>query len=194
MEYTQYINPIHNEIKINSALRDRRVYITGVITSDTSLEVCHLMRRIYDNDLKSNNQDKTITLILDVCYGGSVLAGNAIIGMIKFLQSKSYEVIGICQSCAFSMGIDILVNCTKRFGFVLSQYMLHQTQVGMEGELAEAERDVEFQKKQWQQSVKYYVENTKLTKEKIEEIYKYKINYFMLADEALENGIIQEII
>lgn len=194
MEHIQYINPIHNEIKINSALRDRRIYITGVIDIDTSLEVCHLMRRIYDMDCKSNREEKTITLVLDVCYGGSILAGNSIIGMINFLKSKSYKIIGICQSCAFSMGIDILVNCTERYGFSLSQYMLHQSQVGMEGELAEVEKDVEFQKKQWQQSVEYYIKNTKLTREKLEEIYKYKINYFMLAEEALENGIIHQII
>lgn len=194
MEGMQYINPLHNEIKINSALRDRRIYITGVIDLDTSLEVCHLMRRIYDNDIKSNNQDKTITLILDICFGGAILAGNSIIGMMSFLKSKGYKIVGICQSCAFSMGIDLLVNCTERYGFLLSQYMLHQSQVGMGGDLAEVEKDVEFEKKQWEQSVQYYIENTKLTREKLEEIYKYKINYYMLAEEALKNGIIQKII
>lgn len=194
MEGIQYINPLHNEIKINSALRDRRIYLTGIIDLDTSLEICHLMRRIYDNDLKTDNQEKSITLVLDVCYGGSILAGNSIIGTINFLKSKSYKIIGICQSCSFSMGIDILINCSERYGFKYSQYMLHQSQVGLEGELAEVERDVEFQKKQWQQSVQYYIENTKLTREKLEEIYKYKINFYMLAEEALEHGIIQAII
>lgn len=196
MEYmTKPINPIINEMKINSAIRDRRLYLTDVLDEDLAFEICYFLRRIYDIDKKNNikDEDKIITIICN-CYGGSVIHGNAIIGLIEFLKSENYKIIALVEGFCYSMAFDIVICCSERIGYPLSQYMIHQTQLGNHGELAELERDVNFNKKMWEQSIQYYTKYTKLTRERLEEIYKCKENYFMLADEALELGVIDKII
>lgn len=190
----QVINPIHNEIKINSALRDKTVYLVGQIDDDTSLEITHFLRRINDNDLKSNNINKQITIIID-SYGGSVWSGNAIIGMMNYLKSKGYTITGIVQSMCFSMAFDILCNCDKRYGYSHSEYMIHQSQGGNPyGALVKAERMVAYNKKQWNKSVEYYIKDTKITREQIENLYETDLEWFMLSEEALELNVINKII
>lgn len=42
--------------------------------------------------------------------------------------------------------------------------------------------------------IDYYLDNTKISKEKLDEITEKKIDYFISAEEALKLGIIDEII
>ena len=84
-----FINPLSIDIKVNSALRDRRIYINGVIDDNLALETCHFMQRIYDNDIKTENNNKEITLLIN-SYGGSVWAGNSIIGMMNYSIVETY--------------------------------------------------------------------------------------------------------
>lgn len=136
--------------------------------------------------------NKEVTFIFNN-FGGSVDHGNSIISNIKKLKSHGYKVKGIVESCACSMGFDILVHCDERVGSSLSYYLLHQTQFGMGGELKEFEREYKFQKVLWNKSVDYYVANTKIPRERIEEIYDRKENYFFDSEEALLNGTIHKI-
>lgn len=194
MEGMNFINPLALEIKTVSALRDKRIHINGVVDDDMALEVCHFMQRIYDNDLKSSACKKEITLLIDT-YGGSVWAGNSIIGMINYLKGKGYTVTGIVQSKCFSMGFDILVNCDKRYGRSHSEYMIHQTQGGNpHGALIKAERMLKYNKKQWEKSIEYYIKDTKITKKQVEDLYDRDLEWFMLSEEALELNVIQSIV
>jgi ATP-dependent protease ClpP protease subunit len=191
----QYPNNLMTEMKINSAIRDRRVFINGVIEDDLSFEVCYFLNRIYEIDKKNNISNKEITLVIN-SYGGSTIAGNAIIGMLEFLKNKNYCINALVQGFAFSMAFDILVCCTHRSAYRLAQFMVHQSQVGKSGydDLIEYERDIDFSKREWEQSIDYYVKYTKISREKIQEIYNCRKNYFMLANEALELGVIDKII
>lgn len=189
-----FINPLSIDIKVNSALRDRRIYINGVIDDNLALETCHFMQRIYDNDIKTENNNKEITLLIN-SYGGSVWAGNSIIGMMNYLKSKGYKIIGIVQSMCFSMAFDILCNCDVRYGYSHSEYMIHQTQGGNPyGALVKAERMLKYNKRQWEKSIEYYIRDTKITKEQIEDLYEKDLEWFMLSEEALELNVIQKIL
>ena len=189
-EYT-YINPIINEIEVKSA-NNARIYLNGVVDEDMATKVSYFTNKIINMD-KTTNREKVVTFLIN-SYGGSILAGNSIIGNINKLKKLGYKVIGICEGMAYSMAYDILINCSYRIGYSLSTYLLHQTSLGQSGELKEFEREIEFQKKLWNMSVEYYVKNTNLTRERINEIYDRKENYFFVAKEALENGTINEII
>lgn len=191
MENGVLYNPIINEIEIKSA-NNRRIYINGIIDEDMATKFSYFTNKIIETDNKIN-KDKIVTLLFN-SYGGSVISGNSIIGNIRRLQKLGYNIIGIVESCAYSMAYDILINCDKRYAYELSTFLLHQTAFGQSGELAEFEREVEFQKKLWNMAVDYYVKNTKLSRERVEEIYKTKENYFFTAQEALDNGSIHKII
>jgi ATP-dependent protease ClpP protease subunit len=190
----QSMNPLMLEMKMNSALRDRRIYVEGIIDEDTAFEVCYFLNRLRDIDKKSNSEKKEITLLIN-CAGGSIIHGNKILGLLENMKSEGYYFISITTGMSFSMAFDLAIACNKRMAYIYAQFLLHQTQTGMEyGELKEVEMDVEFQKKIWNISVDYYIKYTKIPKEKIDEIYNYKINMFLTATEALDLGIIDEII
>ena len=186
-----YINPVISEMKVKSS-NNRRIYLNGVVDDDMAMEVSYYVNKILESD-KINPTNKEVTFIVN-SYGGSVIAGNSIIGNIIRLKNANFKTIAIIESCAFSMAYDIIVNCDLRIGYKHSQYLLHQTSCGQDGELKEFERAIEFQKKVWEQSIDYYTKNTKLTRERIKEIYDRKENYYFLADEALENGTVHEVI
>lgn len=185
---------IIDDIIKTSALRDRRIHVFGVVNDEMALEVQHYMQRIYDLDKKNNNQNKKITLLLNT-YGGSIWAGNIIVGMINFLQGEGYEITAIVQGFAFSMGFDILLACDKRYGYSFSEYMLHQSQCGSPyGALVQGERAMQYNKKQWDKAVDMYVNKTNITREEIEKMYEMDRDWFMLCEEALERGVIHKIL
>ena len=192
MDNIQYINPIINEIEIKSA-NNRRIYINGIVDEDMATKVSYFVNKIIEMDKNCSNENKEITFLLN-SYGGSIISGNAIIGCINRLKKLGYKTIAIVESCAYSMAYDILVNCEYRYCYDLSTFLLHQTSFGQVGELKEFEREISFQKKLWEMSVDYYVKNTNISRERIDEIYDRKENYFFTAKEALENGSIQKII
>ena len=192
MDNIQYINPIINEIEIKSA-NNRRIYINGIVDEDMATKVSYFVNKIIEMDKNCSNENKEITFLLN-SYGGSIISGNAIIGCINRLKKLGYKTIAIVESCAYSMAYDILVNCEYRYCYNLSTFLLHQTSFGQGGELKEFEREISFQKKLWEMSVDYYVKNTNISRERIDEIYDRKENYFFTAKEALENGSIQKII
>lgn len=185
-----------DEIIRKSAVRDRIIHIFGVVEDTMALEVQHYINRIIrkDSEERKTDDEKKITLLIN-SYGGSVWSGNIIIGAINHAQSLGYEVTGICQGFAFSMAFDILLACDKRHGYTFSEYMMHQTQCGHQyGALVQGERSLQYSKKQWEKSVDMYVAKTKITRESIEEMYEKDRDWFMLTEEALELGVIHEII
>lgn len=192
MGNTQYINPITSEMKIKSA-NNKKIYLNGEVNEDMAMEVSYYVNKIIELDKINPNVSKEVTFIVN-SFGGSVIHGNAIIGNINKLKSLGYKTIAIIESCAYSMAFDIIIHCDVRVGYSLSTFLLHQTSFGMGSELKEFEREVEFQKRLWDMSVDYYVANTKIPRERIEQIYDRKENYFFTASDALENGTIQEIL
>lgn len=185
---------IEYDIKVNSALRDNRVIINDVIDDEASLEICHLLQRICDENASLPKRNRIVTLLIN-SYGGNIYSGNAIIGMMDYMKSKGFEFIGIVQGMAFSMAFDILCNCDKRYGLSYSEYMVHQSQIGTRPQsLIRIERMVKYQKTQWEKSMKYYMRDTKLTKEQLEDIYENDKELWLLAEEALDLNIIQKIL
>ena len=192
MGNVQYINPIISEIEIKSA-NNRRIYLNDIVDEEMATKVSYFINKIIEMDKLNPNADKTIKFLIN-SYGGSVLSGNSIIGNINRLKKLGYKTVAIVESCAYSMAYDILVNCEERYAYDLSTFLLHQTSFGQGGELKEFEREVDFQKKLWEMSVDYYVANTNISRERINEIYDRKENYFFTAKEALDNGSIQQIL
>ena len=115
---------------------------------------------------------------------------------IPWLNKKQYALPAlIIFSIWKSMAFDILCNCDVRYGYSHSEYMIHQTQGGNPyGALVKAERMLKYNKRQWEKSIEYYIRDTKITKEQIEDLYEKDLEWFMLSEEALELNVIQKIL
>lgn len=194
------VNPVLQEIRTMSALRDRKIYVDGDIEDDMALEICHYMQRIYEEDCNSialgETTNKEITLLINT-YGGVCWSGNSILGMMDTLKKEGYKFKGIVQSKCFSMGFFILCNCDERYGYSYSEFMVHQLQMGVHfGAMVKAQRSIDFAKKEFENYIDKLIlnKNISITKEQMIEIYEKDLDWFMLSEEALELNVIQEII
>lgn len=132
---------------------------------------------------------KPIQLVID-SNGGSLLDALTIVDAIKLSKTPVHAfVIG----AAYSGGFLITMSCHKRYGYKHSSYLLHEGSIQeMSGSSSQFENFTAFYKKQLSQLKDLVLEHTNITEEEYEKI-KREDTWFD-ADEALEKGIIDEVL
>lgn len=168
-------------------LKDRIVMLNGEVNDESAASV--VAQLLY---LDSLNHDD-ISLYIN-SPGGSVTAGMAIYDVMNYIKS---DVSTICAGMAASMGAFLLSSGTKgkRFSLPNGEVMIHQPLGGTGSNPVQA---TDF---------KIHADNIMKTKEKINKIlsenskksYEEMCNLterdnFLSAEEALELGLIDEII
>ena len=165
-------------------LKDRIIVIGGEIDDNNSNII--VSELLY---LDSINHDDISVYINSP--GGSVTAGMAIYDTMNFIKS---DVSTICVGLAASMGAFLLSSGTKgkRYALKNSEIMIHQPLGGVQGQATEIKIAAEHILKLKEKLNKILAKNTK---QKISVIEKdTDRDNFMSADEALEYGLIDEIL
>jgi ATP-dependent Clp protease protease subunit len=165
-------------------LKDRIIFIGDEITDATaSLVVAQLLF------LESEDPDKDIHLYIN-SPGGSVTAGMAIYDTMQYIKA---DVSTICVGMAASMGAFLLSagKKGKRFALPNSEIMIHQPLGGARGQASDVKIHAEFLLKTRDKLNKILSENTGKPLEQIER--DTDRDNFMIAQEAKEYGIIDEI-
>jgi ATP-dependent Clp protease protease subunit len=165
-------------------LKDRIIVIGGEIDDNNSNIIVGEL--LY---LDSINHDDISVYINSP--GGSVTAGMAIYDTMNFIKS---DVSTICVGLAASMGAFLLSSGTqgKRYALKNSEIMIHQPLGGVQGQATEIKIAAEHILKLKEKLNKILAKNTK---QKISVIEKdTDRDNFMSADEALEYGLIDEIL
>lgn len=140
--------------------------------------------------LESQDPEKDINLYIN-SPGGSISAGLAIYDTMQYIKSK---VSTICIGMAASMGAVLLAGGEKgkRFSLPNSRIMIHQPWGGVKG----TAKDIEITANEILKSKKLLngilKEKTGQTLKKIEK--DTDRDYYMSAAEAMEYGILDEII
>ena len=124
-------------------------------------------------------------------YGGDVYDGLSLYDAIK---NSNTEVDITCFGKIMSMGIIILLASKNRKAYRNTTFMIHEISSGAIGKLAELEESVDETKRLNKVLFDIIEKETKITKEKLEEVYIKKQDWFFTAEEALELGLITEII
>ncbi len=165
-------------------LKDRIIFVDGEINDYTAdLIVAQILF------LESQNADKDISMYIN-CPGGSVTAGLAIYDTMQYVKS---DIQTICMGQAASMGAILLAGGTKgkRLALPSSRVMIHQPWGGVQGQTT----DVSIHTKEFLRlkklSIKYLAEQTGKTEDVIAK--DIERDFFMSAEDALEYGIIDEI-
>lgn len=135
-------------------------------------------------------QRQPIKIYID-SYGGYVYQ---CFGLLSVIEASKTPVHTIVTGCAMSCGFMILISGHKRFGYSLSTPLYHQVSGGFEGKVADMELDLVETKRLQKRIEQITLKRTKITKEKLAEIYSHKIDWFMDAKKALKLGVIDEII
>lgn len=185
-----------DEIKIQSALRRRLIYLMGDIDDESVFETEYLLDRIValDNAIKLEQEAYTpeaITIRLQTS-GGSVSSGLGLIGMIERFKDKGYEinvdVIGFCMS----MGVLIVSSGSHRTCHRYDKFMFHTLSSGTNGKLGDMKNLIlEFDTLQ-KTLDDIIISNTKITQKILKS--KTHADWYFSAQEALKYGLVDEIL
>lgn len=124
-------------------------------------------------------------------YGGCVYDGLSLYDAIK--NSKT-EVDITCFGKIMSMGIILLLSAKTRKAYRNTTFMIHEGSSGFIGKVADMEESVEESKRLREVIFDIIEKESKIPKAKINEIRKSRMDWYFTAEEALEYGIITEII
>ena len=166
-------------------LKDRIVFLGSQVTDDiANLVIAQLLF------LEADNPDKDINLYIN-SPGGSVTAALAMYDTIQYIKP---DVITICMGQAASAGALLLASGTegKRYGLPYSRVMIHQPAGGVQGKADEAEVHIN-ELLRIRETLNEIL--SKHTGQSVEQIEKdIKDDNFMTAQEAVDYGIIDEVI
>ena len=165
-------------------LKDNIILLNGEITDDKADII--IGELLY---LNSQNNDDIYMYINSP--GGSVTAGMAIYDTMNFIDN---DVCTICVGMCASMAAFLLSSGTKgkRYSLKNGEVMIHQPLGGAKGQATEIQIAAERILKLKDKLNKLLSNNTKQSIGKIKK--DTERDYFMDADEALDYGIIDEIL
>jgi ATP-dependent Clp protease protease subunit len=192
MQHFVPVDRFAEEMKINSALRDRRIFISEEVDRESMFKACYLLDRLEELD-KRDEVKKDIEIIID-SYGGYIYHGLALISKILSLRDKGYKIITTVNSVAMSMGFMILLVGSERRGLRHSRVMCHQPNSGTWGTLQEMEESLEETTVLWNRLKELIIKYTDITDAQLEDIKLRKYDWFMWSEEALKLGVIDTII
>jgi ATP-dependent Clp protease, protease subunit len=166
-------------------LRERIVFLVGPVNDQSAnVVVAQLLF------LESENPDKDIFFYIN-SPGGSVSAGMSIFDTMQFIKP---QVSTLCMGMAASMGAFLLAAGAKgkRLALPNSRIMIHQPSGGAQGQASDIEIQAREILKLRESLNKILSERTGQPLEKIR--MDSERDYFMSANEAMDYGLIDQVI
>jgi len=133
---------------------------------------------------------KPIKIYID-SYGGAVYQ---CFGLLSVMERSKTPIHTIVTGCAMSCGFMILISGHKRFAHKLSTPLYHQVSTGFIGKVQDMNEKLEQSNRLQKQIEEITLAKTKITEKKLSKILKRKQDWYMTADEALELGVVDEIL
>lgn len=112
--------------------------------------------------------------------------------MIDAIKLSKTPVWTINEGAAYSGGFFTFIVGHKRFAYKYSTFLYHEGSAGNEGTAVQFQNFSDFYKKRLGQLKNVVLDHTKISEEKYNEIKKD--DFWMMADEALELGVCDEIL
>lgn len=124
-------------------------------------------------------------------YGGAVYQCMGLIGIMERSTTPIHTIVtGVAMSCGFL----ITIAGHKRFCYPTSTLLYHQISSVKAGTLKEIEDDVIEMKRLQKWVDDLTIRKTSIKKARLREVYKEKIDWYIPAEEALELGVIDEVL
>lgn len=124
-------------------------------------------------------------------YGGYVYQ---CFGLLSVMDSSKTPIHTIVTGAAMSCGFMMAIHGHKRFAMRNATLMYHQVSSGAFGKLKEMEEDIAETQRLQKRIMQMTVKRTKISLAKLEENFERKKDWYMEPDEALLNGVIDEIL
>jgi len=189
-------------METNNALpspKDRSLYLAAQVTQKSMNELTKAIIRINESDRYLEKvysihdleyQPKPIKIYID-SYGGAVYQ---CMGLLGVMGKSETPVHTIATGAAMSCGFMILICGHKRFGYEYSTPLYHQVSSGFWGKVKDMEESLAETKRLQKKIEEITLDRTSISKKRLKEVLKNKIDWFMTAEEALTLGVIDEVL
>lgn len=170
-------------------LKQRRLFLQDTVDQwSISPLVRHILFYNIEDEGVPVEERKPIILYIS-SLGGSVDDGFELIDVIQASKTPVYTVN---ISYAYSMGFLIMLAGHKRLAMPNAKFLLHDGSNFSWNSTAKMRDQMKFQEKVEDRVRKYIIDRTQITPEEYES--KYRVEWYMFADEAKENGVIDSVI
>ena len=170
-------------------LKQRKLFCIDEIGDGIVANIVRHIMQFNKDDLGVPTEERQPIILYMSSPGGSVDAGYQLIDAILSSKTPVYTVnLGHWYSMALLIGIA----GHKRFSLKNSKFLLHDGSTFSYDSTAKVQDRLEFTKKEEERSREYIIGMTKLTREEYDE--KYRVEWYMFADEAKEKGFVDYII
>jgi len=185
-------NNLAIEMKISSALKYRRIYLSDEVERDTIFEVLYFLDRLRDIDRKMGTKED-IEIIID-SYGGTIYNGLSLISKVEQLRDEGYKIITTVSGVSMSMGFLILICSSERRAYRYSTLLAHQPSCWTGGTLKDLEDEVIELQRLWSLTKYLVLKYTKIPESKLDEVKEKKQDWILDAQKALELGVVDKIL
>ncbi|WP_180953459.1 ClpP family protease [Bacillus sp. T33-2] len=173
------------------SLKDRRIVLNQEIDSEVfDLVAMQIKKFNKEDEGKPIEERKPIELHIN-SVGGSVYDG---FGLISAILSSKTPVHGYCDGYVMSMGFAIYASCHKRFAGRFSNFMYHEISTMAWGKNTEIEEITKENRRLAKMYDDLIVERTNIKQNKLNLVKKGKKDWFFGVNEALDYGLVHEVI
>lgn len=169
-----------------------RIFTLGEIDSDNTNEIIGLIYEVNREDkIKEPEKRDPIRIIVN-CPGGLCYDG---FGIIDVMESSLTPIHTIIHGQASSMGFAIAASGHYRFASKRAVFMLHEISwYGDYEKLQYHEQEIIEGRRTWKVYENIITEKTKIPLKKIQMVRERKKEWYMTSQEALNLGVIDEIL
>ncbi|MFC5448478.1 ATP-dependent Clp protease proteolytic subunit [Paenibacillus aestuarii] len=176
-------------------MSERTLYLFDGIHKGSVKPIIEQIMKLNQADDEKDKKEKDfkripIDLIIN-SNGGSVYDG---LGLINVIENSKTPVHTYVYGFAASMSLLIAVSGHKRYSGRLSTFMYHSVSNHIEGQLERLKNRIEETQRLQNVYDEYLISRTKLLVEDLRNVQEHHRDKFFSPEEALEAGIIDEII
>lgn len=189
---------IIEQIKLRSVLKNRTVYLQGEINDDSALKTEYFLERIAKQDTDSGKKPEDCDpIILKInSPGGCVYSTMSIISTIESLKLQGFTIHTYATGIAMSGAFKVLISGSRRFCKKYTHMMCHQPSEFLYNyaKLIDQKRNAKILDEVWKKLQDIIVQYTNITYTQLQDITEQGKDWYFWAEEAIEYGIIDEII
>lgn len=188
-EESAFKSGLIEEVLYVKDLQQRKLFMNLNIDQFTIGDIVrHIMQYNTEDKGVAPEERKPILLYL-TSNGGSVDAGFELIDVIKSSKTPVYTInLGF----QYSMGFLIGLAGHKRFATPNAKFLMHDGSNFVWDSGAKVQDRMEFQKKVEERIKNYVLQNSSVSSEEYDS--KFRVEWYMFADEAKEKGFVDYII
>jgi len=175
---------------------DRKIHLNEGFDEQSIFKLSYWMDKIkkIDDEKEIPMSKREPIWICINSYGGECYELMSILGKIRYLQKCGYKIYTLTTGKAMSCGFLLSLIGDKRYCYEYSTFMSHSVSSGVWGKVQKLKEDIHETERLNNIARELILEKTNITKERLDEVDKCKQDWYINPSEALELGIVDEIL